>query len=34
MPFNIRLKTTSKASLKKRTEKIFLERVFEGPKSN
>ena len=34
LPSNIRLKTTSKASLKKRTERIFLERIFEGPKSN
>ena len=31
LPSNIWLKTTSKASLKKRTERIFLERIFEGP---
>ena len=33
LPPNIRLKTTSKNSLK-RTESIFLEKIFERPKSN
>ena len=32
-PSNV-IKTTSRASLKKRIEKTVLERSFEGPKSN